>query len=166
MGSGKRLSPDFASGQRRSPLHQLTEKEIDSLKADVKAIGADPGVFEFNTQGVRGTSYNPNRDKVVVTGNVLPDVTSDYPRDRMSSMAVLAHEYYGHRPYRAQYLENPKSITEWADEFRASYMAAKNSPGLSREDRQYLILDAIERAKSAGVTISSNGVMKKLLYGY
>jgi hypothetical protein len=35
-------------------------------------------------------------------------------------------------------------------------MAAKNAPGLSDDDRRYLILDALERARSAGVSITHN----------
>jgi len=33
-------------------------------------------------------------------------------------------------------------------------------------DRAYLIMDAIERAKAAGVTIVYNKFMKECLYGY
>ncbi|MDE7280889.1 MAG: hypothetical protein K2N36_04010, partial [Ruminiclostridium sp.] len=52
----------------------------------------------------------------------------------------------------------------WADEFRASYMAAKNAPGLTDEDRQYLIMDAISRAQEAGVPIRYNDFMRRVLY--
>ena len=55
--------------------------------------------------------------------------------------AGLAHEYYGHRPYRMQYIDEDSSTDldsinkimarAWADEFCASYMAAKNAPGLT-----------------------------------
>ncbi len=54
----------------------------------------------------------------------------------------------------------------WNDEFRASYMAAKNAPNLSVMDRLYLILDAIERAKEAGVSILYNDFIRRCLYGY
>ena len=67
----------------------------------------------------------------------------------MSERAAIAHEYYGHRAYRGTKVEKGA----WNDEFRASYMAAKNCPNLSEEDRYYLVLDALERAKEAGVTI-------------
>jgi len=68
----------------------------------------------------------------------------------MSERAVLAHEYYGHRPYREQYLslwEQGKRQVVWSDEFRASYMAAINAPGLTDVERRDLMLDAIERAR-------------------
>lgn len=79
----------------------------------------------------------------------------------MSPRAVLAHEYYGHRANRNTTVE-PNS---WNDEFRASYMAAKNAPGLSDEDRYYLIQDAIDRASEANVKIRYNQFMKEVLYG-
>ena len=79
----------------------------------------------------------------------------------MSSRAVLAHEYYGHRAYRGTKLK-PGA---WNDEFRASYMAAKNTPNLSDEDRRYLILDALERAKESGITIKYNEFIRGILYG-
>ena len=37
---------------------------------------------------------------------------------------------------------------------------------LTDEDRYYLILDALERAKESGVTIKSNSFIRSVLYGY
>ena len=79
----------------------------------------------------------------------------------MSVRAVLAHEYYGHRAFRGTNL----SQGSWNDEFRASYMAAKTAPGLSKEDRRLLVLDALERAKSAGVSVRYNNFIRGVLYG-
>ena len=152
----------MASGLRRSPQHILTDEEIEMLKKDIDAIQADISVFRFN-EGQR-TAYHDAVDEVRVRGDVLPDLTSIDPRDLLSARAVLAHEYYGHRPYRNAKIQlRPGS---WNDEFRASYMAAKNAPGLADEDRKYLILDALERAKSAGVNIVYNAFIRRLLYGY
>ena len=53
----------------------------------------------------------------------------------------------------------------WADEFRASYMAAKTAPNLSDEDRYYLIMDALSRAEEAGVAIQYNYFIRRVLYG-
>jgi hypothetical protein len=44
-------------------------------------------------------------------------------------------------------------------------MAAKNTPNLSDEDRRYLTMDALERAKSAGVAIKYNNFIRSVLYG-
>ena len=55
---------------------------------------------------------------------------------------------------------------DWRDEFNASYMAAKNCPNLSDEERRNLILDALERAKEKGITIRNNDFIRRTLYGY
>ncbi|MDR2558447.1 MAG: hypothetical protein LBC86_02740, partial [Oscillospiraceae bacterium] len=127
---------DMAHGLRRSPYHILTNEEIEVLKCDIKAIQADESVFVFNDRRVRGTSYIPALDIIAVKGNVFPDESSEHPRDLLSPRAVLAHEYYGHRPYR----DTKMCIGDWRDEFRASYMAARNTPGLTDNDRRLLIL--------------------------
>ena len=94
-------------------------------------------------------------------GDVLPEPNSLHPRDLMSSRAVLAHEYYGHRAHR-----NTRLIEgSWNDEFRASYIAAKNAPNLLAEDRRYFILDALERAREKGVSIKYNDFIREVLYG-
>ncbi|WP_160680438.1 hypothetical protein [Clostridium sp. C8-1-8] len=80
----------------------------------------------------------------------------------MSERAVLAHEYYGHAANRG----TTAGVGSWNDEFRASYMAAKNAPNLSEIDRYHLIQDAISRAQEAGVSIRPNEFMRGILYGY
>lgn len=150
----------MANGLRRSVYHVLSNEEIEAIRADIKAIGADETAFRFN-YGSR-TAYSDEIDIISVRGDVLPDNTSTHPRDLMSSRAVLAHEYYGHRAYRGTNLKSGS----WNDEFRASYMAAKNAPNLTDEDRYYLILDALERAKEAGVTINYNDFIRRVLYGF
>ena len=149
-----------ASGLRKSVYYILTDAQIDSLKMDIVAINADISVFRFNEGPC--TCYIDAADTIFVKGDVLPDdVYSIHPRDMMSARAVLAHEYYGHRAYRGTPLEQQA----WNDEFRASYMAAKNAPGLSDQDRILLIMDAMERAKAAGVTIKWNNFMRRIVYG-
>ena len=149
-----------SSGLRRSPFNPLTDDEIDHLKSEIAAIGADDSVFLFNV-GAR-TSYDDKIDKIFVRGDVFPNHSSTHPRDLMSERAVLAHEYYGHRVYRGTHLD----IGAWNDEFRASYMAAKNAPGLTNEDKRFLVLDALERAITAGVGVSNNDLIRRVLYGY
>ena len=149
----------MANGGRKSPYHILTEDEIKSLREDITAIKADPKVFKFNA-GLQ-TGYDDENDVVYVKGDVLPDLSSRHPRDLMSARATLAHEYYGHRSYRGTKLKKDS----WNDEFRASYTAATKAPGLSYEDRCYLILDALERARESGVTIRYNKTIRRILYG-
>jgi len=149
-----------ASGLRKSPHHLLTDEEIEKLKADITAIRADIEKFVFN-KGTH-TSYSDDLDKILVRGDVLPDaIYSAHPRDMMSARAVLAHEYYGHRLNRGTRLLKGS----WNDEFRASYMAAQNAPGLTDQDRMFLILDAMERAKEVGVSIHWNSFMRRVVYG-
>ena len=154
------ISDREAGGLRHSPLNTLTEDEIKYLKAEILAIDAEESVFKFNVG--YATGYRDDIDVIQIRGDIFPnDSSSIHPRDLLSERAVLAHEYYGHRTYRNTNL--PKGA--WNDEFRASYAAAKNTPNLSDTDRQYLILDAIERAKEAGVTIRYNDFMRRILYG-
>ena len=54
----------------------------------------------------------------------------------------------------------------WNDEFRVSYNAALNSPNLGEMNRMYLMLDALERAKEAGVSIKITDTIRSILYGY
>lgn len=150
---------DMANGMRKPVYHELDDKEIYELTQDILAIEADPSVFRFNTG--RQTGYRDDIDIINVRGDVFPDLSSKKARDRMSSRAVLAHEYYGHRANRGTPLPNGA----WNDEFRASYLAAKNAPGLSDEDRYYLIQDAIDRAREAGIKIRYNQFMNEVLYG-
>lgn len=151
---------DMANGMRRSPLIQLSENDKKHLMSEIKAIEADPSKFVFRDG--HGTGYSDELDAVFVSSNVFPSEDgSKHPRDLMSERAALAHEYYGHRAHRGTTLEKGT----WNDEFRASYCAAKNCPNLSDEDRAYLILDAIERAHEAGVTIKYNDFMRRVLYG-
>ena len=155
MGSRK-----MAYGLRKPRTHILTKNEINALKEDISIIEADENVFRFNMG--RYTGYNDKLDKINVKGDVLPDMNSQHPRDLMSSRAVLAHEYYGHKAYRGTKLPNGS----WNDEFRASYMAAKNTPNLTDDDRQFLVLDALERAKEKGISIKYNDFIRRILYGY
>lgn len=153
-------SRNLPNGLRTMPSHILTEQEIADLRRDIIAIEADESIFKFNCG--RRTGYDDILDEIRVRGDILPDLNSNHPRDKMSARAALAHEYYGHRVNRGTKL--PQGA--WNDEFRASYSAAKNCPNLSAEDRYYLILDALERAKESGVTIKHNDFIRRTLYGY
>lgn len=158
--SRKIVSRNLPNGLRTAPSHILTDDEILNLKKDIETIGADVKVFKFNV-GMR-TGYDDILDEIRVKGDILPDLNSKHPRDKMSARAALAHEYYGHRANRGTNV--PKGA--WNDEFRASYMAAKNTPNLSAEERRDLVLDALERAKESGVTIQNNDFIRRTLYGY
>jgi hypothetical protein len=152
------------NGQRSSKYHLFTQSEIESLIKDIKAIEADLSIFRFN-QGYQ-TGFIDETGIINVRGDILPDIESIHQRDRMSKRAALAHEYYGHKYYNDKFGERNPPKGAWNDEFRASYNAAMNAPNLNNEERMYLMLDALERAKEAGVTIKISEPMKRILYGY
>ena len=149
----------FASGLRKQ-VSRLTDAEINVLRADIDAIGADLSVFSFNT-GLY-TGYDDELAVIHVLGDVIPDKNGTSSRDVMSSRAVLAHEYYGHYNFA------PSSfpIGDWRDEMRASYIAARTSPGLSREERRDLVVDAYDRAREAGYNYEYSKWAKEIVYGY
>lgn len=152
---------NMANGNRKSAKVKLSDNDKKHLLREIEAINADQSVFEFRDG--YGSGYSDSRDIIYISSNILPsNDNSLHPRDLMSERAALAHEYYGHRANRGTDLEKGS----WNDEFRASYMAAKNCPNLSDYDRMYLILDAIERAKEAGVSIKYNDFMRGVLYGH
>ena len=152
------------NGQRTSKFHILTDSEIDNLKKEIREIGADENFFRFN-EGSQ-TGYVDKTKLIMVKGDVLPDKYSSHPRDRMSSKAALAHEYYGHKYFDDLYGKRNPRIGAWNDEFRASYNVAINAPNLGEMDRMYLMADALERAKEAGVKIKMTAIIKRILYGY
>ena len=88
----------------------------------------------------------------------------------MSVGAVLAHEYYGHRTFREEYLSDIENDTvttpRWQDECRASITAAKIAPNLTERDRSNLIMDAVYRAHEYGQVIQMDDFMKEVVYGY
>ena len=153
-------SRPMAGGGRRGINHRLTSEEIRQVRQAIADIHADISVFDFDES--TPTGYDDEWDRVYVSGNVMPDLTSNHPRDRMSARAVLAHEYYGHRTFRG----TKATKNSWNDEFRASYTAALNAPGLTDDERRDLMLDAQERAKEAGVSIHLNAAMRRILYGF
>ena len=154
----------FGAGQslglRRSAQHQLSAWEMKLLRMEFREIGGDPARLRFN-QGPL-TAYSDTNDLIYVRGDVLPSTQRNlvHPRSLMSSRAALAHEL-GHANFRGTELR-PGS---WNDEFRASYWAARNVPGLSVEERRRLVQDALMRAEEAGRTITKNKFILETLNG-
>lgn len=147
-------------GLRQPASHVLTEEEIARLKEEAVSIGIPLEKLIFN----RGTQTGfRDRDAMIyVRGDVLPDLRSVIARDRMSSRAVLAHEYYGHCGNHPSEYEPG----DWRDEFRASYDAAVHTPNLTDEERAQLMIDAYDRAKEAGEFIGYDETARRILYGY
>jgi hypothetical protein len=152
------------NGQRQSRFNELTANDISNLLLDIDTLKADASVFNFN-EGNR-TAFIDGSGFINVRGDIKPDLDSMHPRDLMSARAALAHEYYGHKYFYDKFGERNPAPGSWNDEFRASYNAAVYAPGLSDIDRVYLMADALERAKEAGVSINLNDIMRRILYGY
>ncbi|MBQ9934334.1 MAG: hypothetical protein IJO70_00625 [Lachnospiraceae bacterium] len=167
---------DMANGMRDTSMTPLTQDEIKYVLSQVKRIEADESVFVFNdpVHITKSTCYSYTEDKIYVTRNVFPDdkYGSTHPRDVMSVAAVLAHEYYGHRTFKEEYLSDiqygPEYNTTplWKDECRASITAAKIAPNLTEREKSDLVLDAIYRAKEFGHLIEMDDFMKEVVYGY
>lgn len=151
----------------------LTDEEIAVVKTAIREIQASEDIFIFNDPNhYSRTCYDYLEDRIYIGVNVFPDIKygSSHPRDKMSIRAVLAHEYYGHRPNRQEYIEDflseTKTTSEWQDECRASINAAKITPGLTQRDKELLVDDAIKRAEEFGQIIETDDFMKGVLYGY
>lgn len=167
---------DMANGMRDTSKTPLTQGEIEYIKSEIRRIGADPSVFVFNDEEhlSLSTCYNFVEDRIYITRNIFPDEKygSTHPRDLMSVRAVLAHEYFGHRPYRDEYLFDMQQGNEfhttpiWQDECRASINAAKTAHNLTDRDKSNLVMDAIYRAKEFGHLIEMDDFMKEVVYGY
>jgi len=149
-----------AGGLRQSALKELNSDEIKYIKSEFSEIGGDPDKLRFNKGS--STLYRDDIDAINIRGDIFPDLNEIHPRSVMSERAVLSHEYYGHAANRG----TTAIIGSWNDEFRASYMVAKNAPNLSEIDRYHLIQGAISRAQEAGVSIRPNEFMRRILYGY
>lgn len=167
---------EMSQGMRDMSRTPLTDDEIDIVKKEIHRIKADESIFIFNDPDHIATStcYNFIYDRVFVTRNVFPDLKygSTHPRDLMSIGAVLAHEYYGHRSFREEYIKDYKcgngthTVPVWQDECRASITAAKIAPNLTERDKSNLIMDAIYRAQEYNHRIELDSFMKEVLYGY
>lgn len=154
----------------------LSKEEIEFVRQEIRWIEADESVFVFNDEDHidKSTCYNFVNDRIYVTRNIFPDTNygSTHPRDLMSVRAVLAHEYYGHRSFRQEYLadyyrgDSTYTTSLWQDECRASITAARITPNLTDQDRCKLVMDAVYRAEEANHQIKMDAFMKEVLYGY
>ena len=150
----------MANGLRTPASYVLSEDDVKSISKDAESIQIPEKVLDFNKGG--RTGFSDEDVKIHVRGDILPDLSSDNPRDRMTPRAVLAHEYYGH------YKAHPSNfrVGDWRDEFRASYRAALDAPGLDDDERRSLMIDAYERAKEANVPVKYNKAARRIIYGY
>ena len=146
------LDRNYAMGLRRGNKF-LSEEEIEFIKQEIERIKADPEVFSIDRTGRAKTAYREISDRIVVGSNVFPDLENpSNMTDKLSVACVLAHEYYGHRAMREEYLNEDEDTTNTAiDEFKASFLAYKNTPNLTNEEREMLLYQAYETAKEGNL---------------
>ena len=146
------LDRNYAMGLRRGNKF-LSEEEIEFIKQEIERIKADPEVFSIDRTGHAKTAYREISDRIVVGSNVFPDLeNSSNMTDKLSVACVLAHEYYGHRAMREEYLNEDEDTTNTAiDEFKASFLAYRNTPNLTNEEREMLLYQAYETAKEGNL---------------
>lgn len=167
------INKNMSNGMRKFGNRFLTYEEILIVKKEINKIKADESVFIFNDKNhLVHTCYDAKDDKIYVGCDIFPDTEygSTHPRDLMSIGAVLAHEYYGHRLYRNEYLKDMETgiqtTLEWEDECRASRTAAQKTPNLTQLDKANLCQDAIFRAKEYGQMMKMDEFMNEVIYGY
>lgn len=176
----KPLDKNMSNGSRCLKREDLTDSEQELVRKEARRMEIPIDILEFNdSEHIQrnSTCYNFVKDKIYIAQSIFPDdrYGSTHPRDLMSIGAVLAHEYYGHRTYRSEYLADAKKSIAlgkrylttplWQDECRASITAAKIAPNLTNFDRAYLVMDAIKRAEEAGQYIQLDEFMKEVLFG-
>jgi len=88
MDSMTNIDDRTAGGLRRSPFTTLNAEEIEHLRTEIRAIGADENVFLFNNG--KQTGYSDENDIIRIRYDVFPNTNSTHPRDLMSERAVLA----------------------------------------------------------------------------
>ena len=146
------LDRNFAMGLRAGK-RKITEDEKAFILKEIKRINADVDAFYIDEIGNQNTHYSQKTDLVVVGSNVFPDLENpSNMTDKLSVACVLAHEYYGHRSMREEYLKEETDTTNTAlDEFKASFLAYKNTPNLTDEEREMLLYQAYETAKNGNL---------------
>ena len=146
------LDRNYAMGLRTGK-RKITEEEKAFIIKEIKRINASEEVFYIDEDGNQKTHYSQKNDLVVVGSNVFPDLENpSNMTDKLSVACVLAHEYYGHRAMREEYIKENEDTTNTAlDEFKASFLAYKNTPNLTNEEREMLLYQAYETAKEGNL---------------
>lgn len=94
------------------------------------------------------TGYSGGELDILMIGtDVYPANDKSKANYRLSVRAALAHEIVGHR---ATCLRGTNFTNIAMDEAQASYRAARLAPNLTKEDRELLVQDAIDRLSSTG----------------
>ena len=149
----------MANGPRRGRLTIVSKEEEKAIRKIAADIGIPDELLRFN-EGWR-TSFDDDTGLIYVRGDVFPSQYAPNPDSILSEKCALAHEYYGH------YLHHPSkfNVNDWRDEFQASYRAALDTPNLTDNERAMLMIDAFDRARSAGVSVTLNKIARRMIHG-
>ena len=151
----------------RSPFSAQSgdPEQMEVLSREAAEVGGDPALLSFNTGNQ--TSFDDKAGVIHVRGDVS-HLTSTQANSALSSRAAIAHEF-GHAKYplpETRGFAPIRKAGDWFDEFRASYSAAKDMPGLSAEERSMLIQDAVDRVPdSRRAKIKWNNFMISTRFG-
>ena len=125
----------------------LTEEQIKENFDYAVELGMDSERIRYGESYV--TAYGSNFDMLLIGTDVYPSENGKNANERLSNKAAIAHEIVGHRE-AVMNGSNLKLTDETLDEAQASIRAARFAPGLTPEDRELLLRDAIERLKKEG----------------
>lgn len=149
----------MANGPRRGALTVINESEERHLRKIAEDINIPTELLRFN-EGPH-TGFDDEAGIIYVRGDVFPSKYAPNPESILSEKCALAHEYYGH------YLQHPSkfAINDWRDEFQASYRASLDTPNLTDNERAMLMIDAFDRARNAGVSVTLNKIARRMIHG-
>lgn len=119
------------------------EPLTDAQKAECLRIAKEYGMPVERIVFVEDmlTGYFPFGDRLYIGTDVYPCGNTEKANYMISNRGTLAHEIIGHR---AAFLRGKTQITEYLEEVQASLRASR-APGISDEEREILVRDAIER---------------------
>ena len=151
----------YINGRRYYRSHYLDKNEQHLIRElacsiGIDAYGEDYDKLIFNEHRI--TAYHgdfEDDDFISIVGEIYPDTHSTHPTDLLTIRAVLAHEWYGHRANKSTHL--PPG--HWMDEYRASLLASRDTPGLEEFERIQLMADAKTKALYAGFKVDPDTFM-------
>ena len=134
------------TGGRRNE-EPLTEEQIKETIDYAVELGMDKERIRYGDGYF--TAYGSNFDTLLIGTDAYPSANGKTANERLSNKAAIAHELVGHRE-AVKRGSNLKLTDELLDEVQASIRAARFAPGLSTQEREMLLRDAIERLRKDG----------------
>ena len=139
----------FTDGKRNE--QPLTKEQFDALKEIAIEYGFDGEILYSDDSNTAFHRFTEGGDWyfLVIGSDALPaENNGGTPNELISARGCIAHEVIGH------YLAYKRGTTQSElvlEEAQASIRASKYADGLSKEEREVLWLDAMERLQKAGI---------------